>query len=104
MPKWFAVIDKATGRLESVGSVVAPRDALEARGLEAHEIGDEAPSFERDDWEPKERRFKARPKRNSAEDFLARDAGEIPAFRDIVAGLKPSEQAVVRRVLASMLR
>lgn len=102
--KWYAVHDIATGRLESVGTVVAPPAVLAAKGLEAIEVGDAPPDFTAQEWEPKGRRFTAREKRDHAAEFLARDDGEIPAFRDIVAGLKPSEQAIVRRVLAQVAR
>lgn len=102
--KWYAVHDIATGRLESVGTVVAPPAVLKAKGLEVVELGDEAPNFNKHEWEPKERRLKARQERDHAAEFLAREDGELPAFRDIVAGLKPSEQAVVTRVLTQALR
>lgn len=101
--KWYAVHDIATGRLESVGTVVAPPAVLKAKGLEAVEVGDAAPDFEQVEWEPQGKRFKAREPRDHAAEFLKRDDGELPAFRDVLDGLKPSEQAIIRRVLTQAL-
>jgi hypothetical protein len=70
MPKWFVVVRKDTGEAVSYGSVVADQEILEARGLEAIELGDESPDLGKVRWDPKTRQHVPLVQIDRVEEFL----------------------------------
>lgn len=54
---WFAICDKATGRLVSTATVVADDATLAKRGLEKHDLGQDNPQVNSKRWNEATRRF-----------------------------------------------
>lgn len=89
--KWFAVCEKATGRLVSTGTVVA--DPLDS-GLEKIELAD-APDFSAQDWDPAAKALVAKAPATTRVDMLVGDA----AVTAMLAKLTPAEQIALRQKL-----
>jgi hypothetical protein len=101
MPKWFAVHDRITGELRSLGTVVAHLDHLEALGLMATELGTEAPDQHVNRWDPAARAFVARVVKDRLDDVLT-DA-QFEAFKPVWASMTKAQQTAVKQLLGTLL-
>ena len=88
---WFAVYEKATGRLVSTGTVVAdPLDpGLEKVALSA------APDFSAQDWDPVAKTLVAKAAATSRVEMLVGDS----AVAAMLAKLTPAERIALRQRL-----
>lgn len=95
---WYAVIDTATGRLRSVGTVLP--QAL-PDGLSAFELGETRPDLDAQMWDESTRAFMPRPPKLPPVDRLD-DFSSSPVFRemrDALAALSPSARTQVGSAL-----
>ena len=70
--QWFAIVEKATGRLHSTGTVIADAERLQRDGLEALPL-DFNPQLNKE-WDQASRTFKDRLPRILTPFEIARDA------------------------------
>lgn len=91
---WFAVYEKATGRLVSTGTVVAdPLDpGLEKAALAA------APDFSAQDWDPAAKALVAKAPAATRVEMLVGDA----AVAAMLAKLTPAERIALRQKLEDL--
>ena len=88
---WFAIYEKATGRLVSTGTVVA--DPLDP-GLEKVALA-AAPEFGAQDWDPTAKALVAKAPATTRVDMLVGDA----AVAAMLAKLTPAERIALRQKL-----
>lgn len=101
MPKWFAVHDRATGELRSLGTVVADPAHLAAQGLEARELGETAPDQHTHRWDSATRAFVLRVVKDRLDDIVT-DA-QFDAFKAVWATMTPAQKTAVRQLLIALL-
>jgi len=89
--KWFAVCEKATGRLISTGTIVA--DPLDS-GLEKIELAD-APDFSAQDWDPVAKTLTAKAPAATRVEMLVGDS----AVAAMLAKLTLGERTALRQKL-----
>jgi hypothetical protein len=110
MAKWFAVVEKATGRAVSFGTVVAAAEELERRGLEVVDVGEHPDSskggidFAAQYWDAKDRRLKAVELLDRLQDILTADefADVRTGWQSLSAAQKKAAADVIVKLLGRM--
>ena len=97
MDQWYAICRTATGRLESLGTVVADDNYLESNGLTKIPLAS-APDQQHQMWDEASRVFVPRPPkiaRDLVEEFV--NDGEFP---NVNAAVKDKMRQIAQRVFA----
>lgn len=97
---WYGVVEDATGRLASVGTVVG---AQMPDGYSVVPFGDARPDFDAQMWDASTRAFVARPPKAPLVDRLD-DIASSPVFDDVRAAVAGIGNATQRQLVASTLR
>lgn len=106
MGRYSVVINRATGEAVSwcTAGKEAPRDVLEARGLEVVDVGEHpepGPDLGAHRWDPAARRLVPRVKRDRLEDIDT--APELADLGDVLRGLPTPQRARALRGLERLL-